>query len=205
MQGLSSELFTQQLRQELAMQQVLSGVTSTALAPAGTAKLSLDVILERHEVQLQRFDPAAYRTRVSPTDADIEAFYKANDALFRAPEQATIEYVMLDLATLGAGVAVPAEDLSKYYSENASRYTATEERRASHILTRPKPAYRPPTARPPRTAPRPCWPRCARRPPRLRNWRARTPTIRARLPTAATWSSLVAVPWSSRSTMPRSR
>ena len=134
MQGLSSELFAQQLRQELAMQQVLSGVTSTALAPAGTAKLSLDAILERREVQLQRFDPAAYRTQVSPTDADIEAFYKANDALFRAPEQATIEYVMLDLATLGAGVAVPEEDLSKYYSENASRYTATEERRASHIL-----------------------------------------------------------------------
>lgn len=134
MQGLSSELFAQQLRQELAMQQVLSGVTSTALAPAGTAKLSLDAILERREVQLQRFDPAAYRTQVSPTDADIEAFYKANDALFRAPEQATIEYVMLDLATLGAGVAVPEEDLSKYYAENASRYTATEERRASHIL-----------------------------------------------------------------------
>ena len=134
MQGLSSELFAQQLRQELAMQQVLSGVTSTALAPANTAKLSLDAMLERREVQLQRFDPAAYRAQVNPTDADIETFYKSNDALFRAPEQAVIEYVVLDLAALGAGVLVPEEDLRKYYTENASRYTATEERRASHIL-----------------------------------------------------------------------
>ena len=134
MQGLSSELFAQQLRQELAMQQVLSGVTSTALAPANTAKLSLDAMLERREVQLQRFDPAAYRAQVNPTDADIETFYKSNDALFRAPEQAVIEYVVLDLAALGAGVLVPEEDLRKNYTENASRYTATEERRASHIL-----------------------------------------------------------------------
>jgi peptidyl-prolyl cis-trans isomerase D len=134
MQGLSSELFAQQLRQELAMQQVLAGVTGSSLAPANTAKRSLDAFLERREVQLQRFDPASYLAQVSPSDADIEAFYKSNEALFRAPEQAAIEYVLLDLATLGAGVAVPEEDLRKYYTENASRYTATEERRASHIL-----------------------------------------------------------------------
>ena len=134
LQGLSSELFAQQLRQELAMQQVLSVVTKTALAPANTAKLSLDAMLERREVQLQRFDPMAYRGQVNPTDAEIDAFYKANDALFRTPEQADIEYVVLDLAALGAGVVVPEEDLRKYYTENASRYTATEERRASHIL-----------------------------------------------------------------------
>ena len=134
MQGLSSELFAKQLRQELAMQQVLSGVTQTALAPAAMARISLDAMLERREVQLQRFDPAAYRAQVNPTDADIDAFYKTNEALFRAPEQATIEYVVLDLASLGAGVVVPEEDLRKYYTENASRYTAAEERRASHIL-----------------------------------------------------------------------
>ena len=133
-QGLSSELFAQQLRQELAMQQVLSGLTQTAIVPAGTAMLSLDAMLERREVQLQRFDSAAYRALVNPSDAEIEAFYKANEALFRAPEQASIEYALLDLATLGAGVVVPEDDLRKYYTENASRYTAAEERRASHIL-----------------------------------------------------------------------
>ena len=134
MQGLSSELFAQQLRQELAMQQVLSAVTQTALAPANTARLSLDAMFERREVQLQRFDAGAYRALVNPSDAEIEAYFKANDTLFRTPEQATIEYVVLDLAALSAGVLVPEDDLRKYYTENASRYTAAEERRASHIL-----------------------------------------------------------------------
>ena len=38
------------------------------------------------------------------------------------------------LACPRAAVAMTDEELRKYYDENASRYTAAEERRASHIL-----------------------------------------------------------------------
>jgi len=133
-QGMSSEAFAQRLRLEFAMQQVLAGVGQTAFAPAAAAAPSLDALLQRRDVQVQRFDPVESRGRVAPTDADLEAFYKANESQFRAPESASIEYVVLDIEALMKGVVVPEEDLKRYYAENASRYTATEERRASHIL-----------------------------------------------------------------------
>ncbi len=133
-QGMSSEMFAQSLRQDLAMRQVLQGIGATAVAPKAVVDPSLDALLQRRQVQLQRFDTQAYRAKVSPSDADIEAFYKAHEALFRAPEQARIEYVVLDQQVLQKGVAVPEEELQRYYAENASRYTAAEERRASHIL-----------------------------------------------------------------------
>ena len=133
-QGMSSEMFAQSLRQDLAMRQVLQGIGVTVVAPKAVVDPSLDALLQRRQVQLQRFDAQAYRAKVSPSDADIEAFYKTNEALFRAPEQARIEYVLLDLQVLQKGVAVPEEELRRYYAENASRYTAAEERRASHIL-----------------------------------------------------------------------
>ena len=41
---------------------------------------------------------------------------------------------MLDLDTVKKGITVTEEDLRKYYAENEKRYTAPEERRASHIL-----------------------------------------------------------------------
>ena len=44
--------------------------------------------------------------------------------------------MVLDLEALGAGVAVPEEDLRRYYEENRSRYAQAEERRASHILVK---------------------------------------------------------------------
>lgn len=134
LQGLSSEGFAQQLRLDFAVQQVMNGVAQTALVPASFASVALDALMERREIQIERFSPASYRSKVTPTDAEIEAFHKENEALFRAPEQASIEYVTLDLDALTQGLSVPEEDLRKYYAENASRYTAAEERRASHIL-----------------------------------------------------------------------
>jgi peptidyl-prolyl cis-trans isomerase D len=133
-QGMSSESFAQRLRQDFGMQQVMAGVASSAFAPASVAAPSLNALLQRREVQVQRFDAAAFRDKVNPTEADLEAYFKANEAGFRTAESADIEYVVLDLDTVMKGVSVPDEDLRRFFTENASRYTQAEERRASHIL-----------------------------------------------------------------------
>ena len=116
------------------MQQVLRGVADSGVATSATMNSALDALLQRREIRFARFDAKDYLAKVNPTQADLEAYYKAHEADFKAPEQATIEYVVLDLETLKKGVVVPEEDLRKYYAENASRYTAAEERRARHIL-----------------------------------------------------------------------
>jgi len=134
MQGMSSEMLVEQLRQEFAMQQVLAGVTRTALAPVSIAAAALDPLLQRREVQLQRFDPAAYRSKLNPTDAEVEAYYKAQASMFKAPEQASIEYVVLDLDAMGKSLNPTEEELRKFYADNATRFATPEERRASHIL-----------------------------------------------------------------------
>lgn len=133
-QGLSSEAFAAQLRQDFAMQQVLNGISRTALAPMAVVAPAVESLLERREVQFERFDPMPLRAAIRPSDAELEAYYKANEASFRSPEQAQIEYVVLDLEALSRDVAVPDEDLQRYYEENKSRYTRAEERRARHIL-----------------------------------------------------------------------
>jgi peptidyl-prolyl cis-trans isomerase D len=136
MQGLNSDQFAQQLRQQYAVQQVMGGIVATSVTPKAIAGATLDPLLQRRELQFQRFDPAAYRAAVQVTDADLEAFYKSEQAAFKAPEQADIEYVMLDFETMGKGVTVTEEELRKSYAEPAAvaRYTAPEERRASHVL-----------------------------------------------------------------------
>jgi peptidyl-prolyl cis-trans isomerase D len=134
MQGMTSEVFAQRLRQDLASGQVLGGVTRTAFAPPALADAAIDPLLQRREVQLQRFDPAAYRAKINPSDADIEAFYKAEQAQFKAPEQAEIEYVVLDLVTLAKGVSVSEDEMRTFYAANEARFGTPEERRASHVL-----------------------------------------------------------------------
>jgi peptidyl-prolyl cis-trans isomerase D len=133
-QGMTSETLAQRLRQDLASNQVLGGLFRTSVAPVSVANASLDALLQRREVQIQRFDPLPLRAKVSPTDAQVQAHYDKNIAQFKAAEQAEIEYVVLDLASIGKGLEVKDEELRKFYEENAARYGTPEERRASHVL-----------------------------------------------------------------------
>ena len=66
--------------------------------------------------------------------AELEAYYKGHADAFRSPEQARIEYVVLDLAALSGDAALPEADLRQYYEQNKARFTAAEQRRARHIL-----------------------------------------------------------------------
>jgi len=132
--GMTPEMFDQRLRQDYGMRQVLAGIAGSGFAPSATAGQSLDALLQRREIQVQRFDPVAYRAKVSPTDAELEAYYRANQALFRTPEQAQIEYVVLDAEALGRGLVLGDDELRKFYDANIARFTEPEERRASHIL-----------------------------------------------------------------------
>jgi len=137
-QGMSSQMFEQRLRQDLTVRQVMQGVSGTVFAPPAVAAAALDAFFQQREVQVQRFDTKEYLTKVSPTDADLEKYYKdpANAAQFQAPETADIEYLVLDVEALKKQVTVPEEDLKKYYTENIARFGTPEERRARHILVK---------------------------------------------------------------------
>jgi peptidyl-prolyl cis-trans isomerase D len=133
--GMTPEMFDQRLRQEYGMRQVLAGVSMSGLLPSGSAKLSLDALFQRREVQVQRFAVAAYRAKIAPSDADIEAYYKSHEGEFRSTEQAQIEYVVFDHDVLARTISVDDKDARKFYDDNVkTRFTVPEERRASHIL-----------------------------------------------------------------------
>jgi peptidyl-prolyl cis-trans isomerase D len=135
-QGLSSEVFAARLGQDIAKRQVLLGVAGTVLAPASTSAAAMDALLQQREIRVLRFNAKDYAAKVTVSDAELEKYYKdpAHALQFMAPEQASIEYVVLDLDALKKGISVSDEELRKYYDENAARYTTPEERRASHIL-----------------------------------------------------------------------
>ncbi len=133
-QGMSPEMYESQVRADLSARQVIAGVGGTAFAPASQANVALNAVFERREIQVALFSTAEYLGKVTPTNAELESFYKGNPGMFQAPEQASIEYVVLDLDAVKKGLPVNEQDLKTYYEQNASRGSGAEERRASHIL-----------------------------------------------------------------------
>jgi peptidyl-prolyl cis-trans isomerase D len=133
-QGLTPEMYENQIRNDLALRQVMGGLTQSAFTAQAQANVALNSYFERREAQVARFPAADYRARVEPTEAQLQAFYKENPQMFQAPEQANIEYAVLDLGALQGGTPVNEAELRTYYEQNAARLAGQEQRRASHIL-----------------------------------------------------------------------
>ena len=133
-QGLTPAGFEARFRNQLSAQQVFKGIQESSFAPNALVDVTLNAFLQKREIQVANFDAAAYASKVNLTDADLEAYYKANPSQFQAPEQANIEYVVLDVEALKNSVTVSDADLKSYYDQNVSRYSSPEERRASHVL-----------------------------------------------------------------------
>ncbi len=133
-QGLTPEGFEARVRRDLSVRQVETGLTNTGFAAAGVADVALNAFFEQREVQIANFLSTDFASKINPAEAELEAYYKANQALFQAPEQASIEYVVLDLESVKKNITINEADSKSYYEQNAARLSGTEERRASHIL-----------------------------------------------------------------------
>jgi peptidyl-prolyl cis-trans isomerase D len=140
-QGMTPEMFEANVRADLSRRQVLAGVGASGFSSTPAADTALNAYFEKREIQVARFNTADLAAKLNPTDAELEQFYKANEKLFQAPEQANIEYVLLDVDAVKKNISVNEADLKTYYEQNAQRLSGAEERRASHILiTSPKTA-----------------------------------------------------------------
>lgn len=132
--GRTPEQYEASVRADMATQQVLLGISATAFTPPALAATTINAFYDTREIQVARFTPEAFASKVTVSDADIESYYKDHTAQFQAPEQANIEYLVLDLDAAKKNVVVNEADLKTYYEQNASRFGTKEERRASHIL-----------------------------------------------------------------------
>jgi peptidyl-prolyl cis-trans isomerase D len=132
--GRTPEQYEASMRAELATQQVLLGISGTAFTPPALAAATINAFYDRREIQVASFTPESFASKVTVSDADVEAYYKAHTAQFQSPEQASIEYLVLDIEAAKKNISVSEADLKTYYEQNTARFGTKEERRASHIL-----------------------------------------------------------------------
>ncbi len=133
-QGMSPEMFEEQVRRDLALRQVVGGISAASMAPQAVVDRSLGAFYERREAQILKFSGGDYVAKVNLTDPDIQAYYDVNLTKFQAPETADIEYLVLDIEAVKRSLKLKPEEVLAYYEANKVRLATQEERRASHIL-----------------------------------------------------------------------
>jgi len=133
-QGMTPSMYESRVRQELAFQQLTSGIESSGFAPRTVSKMISDIGAQERDVQELVLPISEFLPQVKVTDEMVKAFYDKNPKLFELPEQAKIEYLLLNADAVAAQTTVSDEEVAAYYKSNTARFTAPETRRASHIL-----------------------------------------------------------------------
>ena len=133
-QGLKPSDNDARMRRDLALQQLGGAIENTGFAPRTVSRALSDIGAQEREVQELLLPVADFIPQVKITDEMVKAYYEKNSKVFEVPEQARIEYVVLNSDAVMAQVAVTDAEVATYYEANKAGFTAPESRRASHIL-----------------------------------------------------------------------
>jgi peptidyl-prolyl cis-trans isomerase D len=133
-QGMTPDMFENQVRQDLSVQQITQGVLSSGFTTPAAAAPGLKAFFERRQVRVAPFTAAQFAAQAVPTDADLKSHYDNNTAAFQTLEQADVEYVVLDAQAMAQDIRLNEADVRAYFEQNTAQWAGAQERRASHIL-----------------------------------------------------------------------
>lgn len=133
-QGMTTDQFENQLRQDLTMQQLVGAVGDTGIISTASAEMMLRIQSEERQVAEIRMTPEQFAGEVKLAADAAHKFYDENQALFQTPELVRAEYLVLSLEGLLSQVAVSDAEVRQWYDGHKDRFQQAEERRASHIL-----------------------------------------------------------------------
>lgn len=132
--GLTRMSYEQRLRNDLAQQPIQDALSRSNLTSTAQVGLFQRLTEQAREIQVATVDVSAFMPLAKVEDAQIKAEYDKSPDSYRAPEQAKIEYVMLNQGAFMATASVTPDEVKAEYEKRIKEFSAPEERRASHIL-----------------------------------------------------------------------
>lgn len=133
-QNMTPALFEYRLRQEMSQAPLSEPLTQGSIVARASAERYLSLLEQKREVAQATIDAEPFAKDVKVDDAAVKAYYDQHPDALMTPEQAKIEYVVLNVDALAAKVTVDPQEVRRQYEANQASYTSPGERSASHIL-----------------------------------------------------------------------
>ncbi len=133
-QNLSPAEFERQIEQDLIVGRLQNTISETAIVADSTVRRLVKQRGQQREVSQLIFSPVEYREKITVTEEDTKKYFDDNKELFKLPERARVEYLVLNEEAAAETVSVTDAELEQSYNERLAEFQTKEERRASHIL-----------------------------------------------------------------------
>lgn len=138
--GMTTSQFESEVRSDVSVEQLQEGIGRSGFVIPLETDAVIGLLKEQRTVAWFSLPLSQFKSSQTPSDDEIETYYKAHQNLYSVPETLKISYVRLDQKTLEDRVKVTDADMRSYYDTHQSQYGIPAARKAAEILIKPKTA-----------------------------------------------------------------
>ncbi|MBF0214775.1 MAG: SurA N-terminal domain-containing protein [Magnetococcales bacterium] len=128
--------FERQLAADIVSDQIRRTVTTPTVVPKAMVNDILRMENEKRLVELVSIDPASLEGDIHPSNEELEAFLKKNQARFMTKTKVKLQYALLNVDSVRDAVQVSDAEIQEFYTEHAKEYRKEETRKVRHLLAR---------------------------------------------------------------------
>lgn len=132
--GLTPTTYQRALGEDLALQQLASGVSASAFLTPAELDAAVRLLQEHRDLRILRFPVTSYLDDAQvPEQAALE-YYEANTERFVTEEMVQVQYLVLDAESVRDRITVSDEAVREEYDARAAALADARRQRAAHIL-----------------------------------------------------------------------
>lgn len=131
---ISEQQLRDDIAAELMQRQILVPITASAKVPQAMAMQYASLLLEQRSGTVGLVPSAALGAPKEPTQQEIAAFYRDNQARYTIPERRVLRYALFGAEKVAAAATPSEAEIANFYRTNAARYAATETRTLSQVI-----------------------------------------------------------------------
>jgi peptidyl-prolyl cis-trans isomerase D len=133
-QGISEKLVRDDLAQGLVSKQVLLPASLGSVVPRELAKRYAALLRDRRSGAMAVLPALLFAPEKPPTDAELSAYYKANENNFIRPERRVIRFASFGEEALQDVPAPTDSEIAFRYKQDQAQYSASENRSVTQLI-----------------------------------------------------------------------
>lgn len=131
--------FEEQLARDITTEKMESAMATSVVVSPRAADAEYRRISENAKIRYVLYPANRELGSVTVTPAEVDAFYKANQAKYSHAEQRDVKYLIADFTRLRSQIIPPEAELKKRYDATREDFKSRESARALHILIKVDP------------------------------------------------------------------
>lgn len=133
-QGLTEEGVRNDIGREKIATMLSVPVSAALRVPVGMATPYASTLLETRQGQVATIPNSAMPAGKPATDAEVQAYYKANSARYTAPETRSIRYARFDRARFASQSAPTEAEIAAAYKAKSAQFAGKETRVLTQVI-----------------------------------------------------------------------